>query len=114
HTFFLEKMYPAIRIKPLDEKRIFDGLEREIIYYRDGRKCKNPDCGRSVAFNEARFHHIVEHGAGGATVLGNGILVCSDCHKDRVGMQNLAQNFLEYLKHASAPEQPKGSQISGP
>ena len=108
HAFFLGKIYPAIRIKPRDPQRLFDALEKEVIWIRDGRKCKNPNCGRAVTLRESNIHHAIEHVAGGATRLENGILICSDCHKDRKGMQNLAPAFQEYLRQFSNPvgEQP--------
>jgi hypothetical protein len=101
HAFFLEKVYPAIRIKPRDGKRLFDPLEKEVIWIRDGRKCKSPSCGRLVSFRDAIIHHVIEHVDGGATTLDNGILVCSDCHKDREKMLSLASIFQEYLQQFS-------------
>jgi 5-methylcytosine-specific restriction endonuclease McrA len=51
-----------------------------------------------------RIHHVHEHVAGGATTLENGILICSDCHSDRVKMQSLSTNFQDYLKQFSRPK----------
>lgn len=110
HAFFLENIYPKITIKPLDNKRLFDGIEKEVIWNRDGRKCKNPACVRQVPFNEAHIHHIIEHSAGGATVLNNGILVCPECHADRKHMQGLSSTFQEYLKQLSAQNQPRSTE----
>ena len=103
HAFFLQQVYPKITLKPLDSKRLFDSLEKEIIWIRDGRKCKNPACGRLISFNEVQIHHIQEHSAGGPTVLENGVLVCSECHGNRELMQTLAPTFQEYLKQLSPP-----------
>lgn len=102
HAFFLQQVYPKIPLKPLDPKRLFDALEKEIIWTRDGCKCKNPACDRSVSFNEARIHHINEHSAGGPTDLENGVLVCPECHANRRHMQTLAPAFQEYLKQPEA------------
>ena len=110
HAFFLERVYPAIRVKPLDGQRLFDALEKEVIWVRDGRKCKNPSCGRAISFRDARIHHIVEHVAGGATTLANGILICCDCHSNRKEMQNRASFFQEYLREFSEP--PSGTPTS--
>ena len=96
HGFFLEKIYPTIRIVPRDGKRLFDALEKEVIWIRDGRKCKK--CSRLIAFSEAHIHHVIEHTSGGPTTLQNGILVCCDCHADRKEMQNLTPVFQDYLK----------------
>jgi hypothetical protein len=103
HAFFLEKVYPIIRVKPRDEQRLFDALEREVIWIRDGRKCKNPNCGRAVTYREANIHHVEEHTIGGVTKLENGILICSDCHQDRRAMQSLAPVFKDYLRQVSNP-----------
>jgi hypothetical protein len=98
HAFFLEKMCRNMRVKPRDGKRFFDALDKEFIFDRDGRKCKNPDCGRVVNFSEATVHHVVEHVAGGPTAVGNGILICPQCHEDRRQMQELTPKFQEYLR----------------
>jgi len=105
HVFFLEQVYPDIRIKPLDGNRVFGALEKELIWSRDGRKCKNPNCGRLLPFSEAHIHHIVEHSAGGPTTLGNAILVCPECHADRKQMQVLAPVFQEHLRNLSTKAQ---------
>src|SRR6266567_8689972 len=78
HTFFLERMYPALKIVPRDEKRCFDALDKEWVWIRDHQTCQS--CKQPVAFREATVHHVVEHTAGGATIVGNGILVCRECH----------------------------------
>jgi hypothetical protein len=109
HAFFLQQVYPKIPLKPLDPKRLFDPLEKEVIWTRDGRKCKNPACGRSVSFNDARIHHINEHIAGGPTVLENGVLVCPECHANRLHMQTLAPAFQEHLKQ---PETDTGGKLN--
>ena len=62
--------------------------------------CQNPDCelpGRRVSFRDAEIHHVVEHTAGGPTVLQNGVLICPVCHRDRSKMQSLTGRFQEYL-----------------
>ena len=102
HAFFLQQVYPRISLKPLDPKRLFDPLEKEIIWVRDGHKCKNPACGREVFFNEARIHHIEEHIAGGLTVLENGVLVCPECHANRQLMKDLYLYFQEQLNQPEA------------
>jgi hypothetical protein len=109
HSFFLQQVYNKIPLKPLDPKRLFDSLEKEIVWIRDLRKCKNPACGRSVSFNEARIHHINEHIAGGPTVLENGVLVCTECHANRSLMQTLAPAFQENLKQ---PEEDTGGKLN--
>lgn len=101
HTFFLEQMYRKMNIILRDEQRLFGPVEKEIIWNRDGRKCQNPLCGRQVNFREATFHHVIEHVAGGRTVLENGVLVCPQCHAVRSEMQDLTPVFQEYLRTVS-------------
>jgi hypothetical protein len=96
HAFFLEKMYPTINIKPRDGKRAFDALDKEWIGNRDKQTCLA--CAKPVAFREATIHHVVEHAAGGATEVENGVLVCGDCHSNRRIMQKLTPRFQEYLR----------------
>lgn len=102
HSFFLSKVYSAIRIVSRDENRCFGGLEKEVIWNRDRAQCKNPDCNRRVPFREATIHHIIEHTAGGTTTLGNGILICPECHANRGEMQRLTAHFQEHIRKVSA------------
>ena len=67
-------------LTPLDTKRAFNGLERELIYWRDGAACRRPGCGGHVDLAEAEIHHIKPHSEGGQTVIDNGALVHSHCH----------------------------------
>ena len=100
HSFLLAQVYSQIRLIPLDPQRLFDPLEKEVIWNRDRGICQNPKCvrpERRVPFRSATVHHVVEHTAGGATTLKNGVLICPECHADRVEMQRLAPHFHEYL-----------------
>jgi hypothetical protein len=100
HAFMLSEIYPKIKVVPLDPQRGFDSLEREVIWNRDRGQCQNPRCtrpDRRVAFREATVHHIVEHSAGGRTVLKNGVLICPECHSNRADMQHLTEHFQEYV-----------------
>ncbi len=80
HQFFAEKMYAAINPQMKDPTRLFGELEREIIYYRDKKKCQLPSCGASVLWLDAEVHHVESHSQGGRTTLGNGALVHKHCH----------------------------------
>jgi hypothetical protein len=100
HAFMLSEIYPKIKFVPRDPSRLFDSLEREVIWNRDRGLCQNPACSRPdhrVAFRDATIHHIVEHIAGGETTLKNGILVCPECHTNRVAMQHLIKHFQDYI-----------------
>lgn len=100
HAFMLSELYPKIRVVSRDPNRGFDSLEREVIWNRDRGQCQCPSCARPerrVAFRECHIHHIVEHSAGGKTVLRNGVLICPECHANRADMQNLTQFFQDYI-----------------
>lgn len=100
HAFLLVEVYPKLELRQLDQHRLFDPLEKEVIWNRDRGTCQCPDCERPdrlIPFAEATIHHVEEHCAGGQTVLTNGVLVCPQCHSNRFEMQRLTAHFKEYL-----------------
>lgn len=114
HSFLLTQVYAKIRLIPLDPQRLFDPLEKEVIWNRDRGICQNPSCQRperKVPFRDATVHHVIEHTAGGNTTLQNGVLICPECHADRGGMQRLAPHFQEYLHriYTNSTQQPLGA-----
>ena len=79
HHYYSRRMAEYIgNLTPKDSRRAFGSLEREIIYWRDKKRCGV--CDSEVSWSEAEIHHITEHSQGGMTVLENGILVHSHCH----------------------------------
>ena len=79
HEFFSTKMRELLNPQLKDPQRLYGALERELIYYRDKKRCAV--CGNEVAWPELEIHHIEEHGKGGKTTLENGVLVHKkDCH----------------------------------
>ena len=79
HHFYSQRMATYIgNLTPKDPKRTFGSLEREIIYWKAGKKCGV--CGAEVLWAEAEIHHIKEHSQGGRTELDNGQLVHKHCH----------------------------------
>jgi len=117
HAFMLSELYSKIRITALDANRRFDALEREVIWNRDRGLCQNPACqrpGRRVPFREATIHHVVEHIAGGPTMLQNGVLICPECHANRNEMQGLTSHFQEYLRriYTNPMQQPLGGVVT--
>jgi Protein of unknown function DUF262/HNH endonuclease len=78
HAFFVSKMTELLQPVPLDPQRLFDDLQRDLIYARDGKKCQV--CQGDVLWAEAQIHHVNQHGNGGATDLANGALVHTACH----------------------------------
>lgn len=119
HSFLLSEVYPKIRLKPLDPQRLFDPLEKEVIWNRDRGLCQNPQCqrpGRKVSFRDATVHHVIEHTVGGNTSLQNGVLICPECHVNRAEMQRLASHFQEYLRriYANPAQPPAGGVVDSP
>ncbi len=114
HAFMLSEIYPRVKVVPRDPNRGFDLLEREVIWNRDRGECRNPRCprpGRRVAFHEATIHHIVEHGAGGTTILKNGVLICPECHANRAEMQHLTEHFQGYIARVYGSSQAAAGEL---
>ena len=78
HEFFAAKMHAMLQPEMQDPQRVFGALEREIIYYRDHKRCGV--CDADVIWSEAEIHHIDQHSQGGQTNLENGGLVHRHCH----------------------------------
>lgn len=92
HEFFVGEMLHLLKPTPLDSKRSFTPLLREIVFFRDKRLCQwckmreehgeiNPV--HSVSLKDAEIHHVVEHHRGGSTTLTNAALVHHECHPKR-------------------------------
>lgn len=89
HNFFVTKMIEALAPKPKDQTRAFGELEREIIFYRDGKKCQV--CDLPTSWGDFEVHHVEEHAKGGLTALSNGALVHKGCHpKTQQDVENFA------------------------
>lgn len=78
HLFFCAKMLEHMQPKLRADRRVLGPLEREIVYWRDERKCRV--CDEVVVWNEAEFHHIEPHSRGGPTTIENAALVHRPCH----------------------------------
>ena len=63
-----------------DPPRAYGILKRELIYYRDKKRCQAPGCGGEVTWADHEIHHVQEHSKGGHTTLANGALVHKHCH----------------------------------
>ena len=105
HHFYSQRMATYIEnLTPKDPKRAFGSLEREIIYWRDGKKCG--ECDADVIWSEAEIHHVDQHSQGGKTALENGALVHRHCHpKGAVATKQFADKWCQRRAAAS---------ISGP
>jgi len=114
HAFLLGEVYYKLNLTPRDPHRLYDSLEREVIWNRDRGLCQNPECTRpekKVSFSEANIHHIVEHTSGGPTTLKNGVLVCESCHCDRAKMQTLRPVFEAHIRKVYSPSSDNTSDI---
>ena len=81
HRYYAQCMVGLLgNLTPLDPKRAFNSLERELIWQRSNGKCQRPGCQAAVKWEEAEIHHIKPHSEGGETVLENGALVHQHCH----------------------------------
>ena len=90
HQFYTRQMVEFLgNLAPKDTKRAFGPLEREIIYWRDGKSCRV--CSAEVLWSEAEIHHIEEHSRGGETAPKNGALVHKHCHPKGEAARGFAQ-----------------------
>ena len=78
HSFFVSKMLDELQPKLKDPVRVFGEAERELIFYRDSKRCQV--CDQPAVWNDIEIHHVTEHHSGGATILSNGALVHKSCH----------------------------------
>jgi 5-methylcytosine-specific restriction endonuclease McrA len=93
HEFFSVKMRDVLNPQLKDSQRLYGTLERELIYYRDKKRCAV--CGVEVAWPDLEIHHIEEHGKGGMTTLENGVLVHKDCHPKGAKAVEFAKRWAE-------------------
>ena len=81
HIYYCRRMFELLgNLTPLDPRRAFNALEREVIYWRESTRCQVPDCGAVVPWDEVEIHHIKPHSEGGRTEVSNGALVHKYCH----------------------------------
>lgn len=79
HEYYCQRMSSYLQPLQLkDSKRLFGRLEKEIIYFRDKKRCRV--CDSEVPWQDAEFHHVMGHAIGGQTTVDNGALVHKHCH----------------------------------
>jgi hypothetical protein len=111
HEFFAEKMRESLQLQMKDPQRSFGALEREIIYYRDRKRCGV--CDADVEWPEAEIHHVDPHFQGGVTTIENGALVHSHCHpKSQDAMLRFAEKWrtrqtAPTARESAPPSNPK-------
>jgi hypothetical protein len=100
HAFFLKHMLAALRPKPLDEERGHGEVEREIVFYRQGKKCAV--CDSDLKWSDMEIHHVEEHHKGGPTTLENAAAVHKDCHPKGQKAVNFAKSWKAKLERYSS------------
>lgn len=78
HAFFARKMLEELKPTRLDPSRIFGELDREIVYYRDNKRCAV--CEHEILWTDLEIHHVEEHQTGGLTIPENAVPVHKECH----------------------------------
>ena len=102
HKFFVEKMFGILQPVLKDPARSFGQLEREIIYYRDNRKCQV--CGSDVGWDDLEIHHVDEHQHGGETKRGNGVSVHKKCHPQGKAALDFYEKWQKLKKQNAGEE----------
>ncbi len=102
HKFFTSKMIEILKPIQKDGTRIYGQLEREIIYYRDLKKCAV--CNEEIKWEELEIHHLNEHQNGGLTIMENGVSVHKDCHPKG---QNAVEFYKKWLERKKAIQELK-------
>jgi hypothetical protein len=112
HEFFCVKMREALQPQRKDPQRLFGALERELVYYRDKKKCAV--CGEDVIWSEVDIHHVEEHAKGGTTTLENAVLVHRDHHPKGSRAAEFTKRWRERLsREGSRDDSARGADASG-
>ena len=95
HEYYSVRMVEFLgdSLTPLDPKRSFNDLERQVIYWRDGKRCQVCDC--DVDWAQAHIHHVVAHSDGGKTTMSNGVLVHDQCHPRGEAARDFAKQYRQ-------------------
>ncbi len=102
HEFFVGEMLHLLNPTPLDSKRTFTGLERELVFMRDKGRCQwcemkhelgEINAPHTLSLKDADIHHVVEYHKGGTTDLPNAALMGRECHHavHSVGVERFQQ-----------------------
>ena len=103
HAFFVKHMIQELKPTLLDATRLYGELEREIVYYRDRKRCGG--CGEEVRWDDLEIHHVLEHQSGGDTALENAAAVHKDCHpKGHQAVEAFAKKWAERPKAQTADD----------
>lgn len=119
HEFFSTKISEYMRegnfLILKDKQRLFSSVEREVIYFRDDKKCLM--CEQKVVWQDAEIHHVEQHIEGGSTILENGALVHKNCHPiGKKKVQEAAGLFKKKneIRHSGQGETGKRNRVALP
>ena len=98
HAFFLKEMLGELNPVLLDTTRLFGELEREIVYYSQGKQC--PVCREAIRWQDLEIHHIEEHQSGGKTDIDNAVPVHKDCHPKGISAIEFQAKWIAQKKDA--------------
>ncbi|RLI76474.1 hypothetical protein DRO97_00665 [Archaeoglobales archaeon] len=92
---FLDRFNPM----RLDENRLFTNDQKIAIFRRDKETCQV--CGKKLIFGDlnTHFHHKDKYIEGGKTEIENGLLVCRDCHLNKIHGSNTNLLIFFYYCH---------------
>lgn len=84
HKIMLQRFLDKNNPPRLDENRLFSHEQRLKIFRRDNGHCQI--CGEKLDFGDenTHYHHKILHSVGGSTTIDNGLLVCMDCHYNKI------------------------------
>ena len=80
----VRKLRRKMTLAPFDEKRIFTYKQKLRIFRKFNGKCQA--CGKRLEFKNPKthFHHKDLYSMGGKTEVRKGLLLCSDCHMNKI------------------------------
>jgi hypothetical protein len=94
HAFFADHMMKAIKPRLKDETRVFGREDREIVYYRDQKRCAV--CKKEIPWDDLDIHHVEEHQHGGETTIENAVPVHRACHpKGQKAVEEFREQWLQ-------------------
>ena len=82
NKFLMEDLFQHIEnLCPKDSKRIFDEVQRRVIYRKHNGICQI--CGKKCECDNYQADHIIPWSKGGMTIVENGQVLCSKCNQEK-------------------------------
>ncbi len=84
HEIILDRYLNKYRPKRLDENRLFTKEQKLAIFRRDKGRCR--ECDKKLRYGDKKthYHHLDRYIEGGKTETDNGMLVCRNCHLNKI------------------------------